>query len=51
MPEILADEQAGAAEARIESAEGIACGQEASLVENGVGGQVNLVMNVDDLAA
>ena len=51
MPEILTDEQTSACKACIESAEGIACGQEASFVENGVGGQVNLVMNVDDLAA
>jgi hypothetical protein len=51
MPKVFADQQAHAFEARVESADRITPGEEASLVEESVGGQVDLVMDVEEAAS
>ena len=51
MPEVFADEKADAAEARVEGANGITPCEEAAFIEQAVGGQINLVMNVENFSA
>ena len=51
MPEILADQHAQAAKARIKGAHAVALREIARFVEHGVGGQVEFVMYVQRFAA
>ena len=50
MPEVFANEHAKAPEARIESAHRFSRGEEPSLIEQAVGRQVDLVVNVNEFA-
>ena len=49
MPEVFTDEHAHASEAGVESADVISPGKEATFVEEAIGGEVDFVMNVEDL--
>src|SRR3972149_16818 len=50
VPEILADQDADPAEARIEGAHLVAPGEEAPFIEEAVGGQIDFAVDVDDLS-
>ena len=51
MPEILADQDPGPPKAGVEGPDGVAPGEEPALIEQSVGWQVDLVMDVHHLAA
>ena len=51
MPEILADQQAGAPEAGVEGTDRITPGKEPPFIEQAVGGQIHFTMHVHDLSA
>ena len=51
MPEVFADEQTDATEFRVESLDRVTPGEEATLVEEAVGGQIDFVVDVEDAPA
>ena len=51
MPEVFADEQADASELGVEGLAGVAPGEEAAFIEKAVGGQVDVVVTVEDAPA